>query len=209
MSHSPSSHNHAPESPLEMYFGAALAVFAAVLAINELGGQNFEMEGLNLSNEKTSAYVWYQSKGIKETLAEGQQSMLRGLMNAGAIQDKARPEIQKIIDGIDGKLARYAKEKKEILLGSATVGKENWAQEVDGQMGKVVGAKEIETRMAVLHKSHDHFDLAALFLQLCLVLGAIGILMKRQSWKKGFLISMTVLGILGTGFSVSAYLTAW
>jgi len=33
-------------------------------------------------------------------------------------------------------------EKTEILLGSKQVGQANWAQDLDGEMGKIVGVKE-------------------------------------------------------------------
>src|SRR5262249_45939345 len=72
MEHGGHASHTVPTSPLETVFALSLAIFAALLALNELGAQKYGQEELRLSNEKTGAYLWYQSKGLKESVAEGQ-----------------------------------------------------------------------------------------------------------------------------------------
>ena len=64
----------------EILFGVTLAVFAAVLAVADLGGGKYGGDEGLASNEKASALMWYQSKSIKQTLAEGQSETLRSLL---------------------------------------------------------------------------------------------------------------------------------
>jgi hypothetical protein len=93
-------------------------------------------------------------------------------------------------------------------MGSAYVGQANWVQDVAGQLGKVVGAKEIEDRLAVLGAAGERFDLANLFLQLSLVLGAIGILMRHQRAKIAFFALMTTSGVTGVVWSALGFARA-
>ncbi|HQY64604.1 MAG: DUF4337 domain-containing protein [Myxococcales bacterium] len=182
----------------EMTFGFVIALFAAVLALNELAAGKYGDDELQLNTEKTSAYLWYQSKGIKSTLVEGQRDLLRALVEGGAVGGDKAPVLQKQAAALDQRIARYEKEKDEILRGSEAVGKDNWRQEVDGELGKVVGVKSIEGKLERLGRAGDRFDLATLFLQLGLVLGAIGILMSQEKMKRLFLGGLAAMGIAGT-----------
>lgn len=192
----------------EIWCGLVLAVFAAVLAITDLGAGRYGDDELIAHNEKNGAYLWYQSKGIKETLVEGQRDTLKALVQAGSIRPDQLPAIQTVITSLEADADRYGKEKKEILLGSATVGEAGWVQDVGGEMGKVVGAKEWETQAEGLGKAGDIFDISTFFLQLCLVAGAISLLLQvdRLRWSAFF--GMVILGVIGSGFSVLAFLAA-
>ena len=71
-------------------------------------------------------------------------------------------------------------------IQSAAVGEANWTQEVDGQLGRVIGAKQRELTINKLSDAGDVFDFGTLCLQLSLVLGAIGLLLKHgQRSKRG------------------------
>lgn len=193
------------DSRWEMYFGLTLAVFAAALAINDLGAGKYGDDELKETNEKASAYMWYQAKGIKESLAEGQRDLIQTLLKGGAVSEEKSAELQKVVTQLDSQIARYKQDKKEILLGSAVVGQENWTQEVDGKLGQVIGAKERETTIAKLSDAGDMFDLGILCLQLCMVLGAIGLLLKIPNFRKLTFSTVVVLGVLGILFSLRAY----
>lgn len=193
------------ESRYEFLFGLTLALFAALLAINDLGAGKYGDDELQLSNEKTSAYLWYQAKGIKESLTEGQKDLLEVLLDSESIRAEQRDSLTRLVQDLGTQVGRYKKEKKEILMGSAYVGEENWVQDVAGQLGKVVGAKEIEDRLAVLGAAGERFDLANLFLQLSLVLGAIGILMRQQRAKVAFFALMTTSGVTGVVWSALGF----
>ena len=193
------------ETNWDAVFGCSIALLAALLAIADLGAGKYGDTELQLSNEKTSQYLWYQSKGIKENLEEGRLQMLQILRDTGSAATTALPALSTMEAEINKNLIRYKKEKKEILLGSAKVGKENWAQDVGGELGKVVGAKEIEEELSSLGKAGDNFDLATLCLQISLVIGAVGIITKKDDLKRGFLVTMYILGFIGALFCALAY----
>jgi Domain of unknown function (DUF4337) len=189
----------------EVWCGVVIAFFAAVLAITDLGAGKYGDDELLAHNEKNGAYLWYQSKGIKETLVEGQRDTLQALVASGSIQPSQLPAVQALIQDLNGRADRYGKEKSEILLGSQTVGQAHWVQDVDGEMGKVTGARQWETRSSALGAAGDTFDFSTFFLQLCLVLGAISLIVQNPRMRAAFFVSMIVLGIAGTGFSLLAF----
>ena len=192
----------------ETWCGLVIALFAAVLAITDLGGGKYGDDELIAHNEKGGAYLWYQSKGIKETLVEGQRDTLKALVEAGSIKPEQLPAIRTMIASLDADAARYGKEKKEILLGSKTVGRENWAQDVGGEMGKVTGAQEWQAKAEALGGAGDVFDYSTFFLQVCLVMGAISLILQDAKLSRTFFTVMIVLGLIGTGFAVMAFVQA-
>ncbi|HEU4412220.1 MAG TPA: DUF4337 domain-containing protein [Polyangiaceae bacterium] len=194
-----------PAKRYEVFFGLALSIFAAVLALNELAGGKYGDDELRLASERTSAYLWYQSKGIKESLAEGQRDLLKALITGGAIRAEQTAGVEARVREVEAELVRYRKEKKEILLGSAKVGRENWAQDVEGKLGQVTGVKELETQLEVLGAAGDRFDLATLFLQICLVLGAVGLIVSQPRFKRIFLGAMVAMGSVGLICSLLGY----
>ncbi len=189
----------------EVWCGVVIALFAAVLAITDLGAGKYGDDELIAQNEKNGAYLWYQSKGIKETLVEGQRDTLQALVASGSIQSQQLPAVQTLIQDLNGRVDRYGKEKSEILLGSTTVGQANWAQDVDGEMGKITGAQQWESRSSSLGAAGDTFDYSTFFLQLCLVLGAISLVVQNARMRTAFFLAMIALGIVGTGFSLLAF----
>lgn len=192
----------------EMLCGVVIALFAAVLAITDLAAGKYGDDELIAHNQKNGAYLWYQAKGIKETQVEGQVEVLKALAAAGSIRPEQAAAVDGLIAGLDARLDRYGKEKKEILLGSATVGQANWVQDVDGEMGRVVGAKEWETQADALGHVGDLFDYSTFFLQLCLVLGAISLILQADAMRRSFFTAMIVLGVAGTVFTTLAFLAA-
>jgi hypothetical protein len=195
-------------SHFELLCGITLAIFAAALTINDLGAGKFGDDELIAYGQGQQAYAWYASKGLKENLAEGQVGLLTSLVEAGAVASDKAPALQDNIADLTADIARYKKEKKEILLGSAVVGKENWVQDIDGKLGVVIGAKQYEATATSLSKAGDLFDLGTLFLQLCLVIGAISLILKGSGQKKFFYGSCVVLGLIGSFYAVLAYLAA-
>lgn len=192
----------------EIVCGVLIALFAAVLAITDLGAGKYGDDELIAHNEKGEAYLWYQSKGIKETLVEGQRDTLQALVAADAIRPEQRSAVDALIQKLDSKVTRYGKEKKEILLGSAAVGQEGWAQDVNGKMGQVVGANQWQARADALNDVGDTFDYSTFFLQLCLVFGAISLVIQRAGLQRSFFWIMNGLGVIGAAISVYAFYLA-
>ena len=190
----------------ETRFGITLAIFAAALAINDLGAGKFGEDELKETNEKSSSYMWYQSKGIKDSLAEGQSDLIRTLLQANAIAADKVDELEKVASKLDAQVRRYDREKHEILLGSAAVGPDNWVQEIDGKLGQVIGSKQREQAIEKLSAAGDVFDLATLCLQLSLVLGAIGLLLRIPQGRKLTFTTVIVLGVIGSLCCLRAYL---
>ncbi len=189
----------------EVICGVLIALFAAVLSITDLGAGKYGDDELIAHNEKSGAYLWYQSKGIKETLVEGQRDTLQALVAADAIRPEQRPAVEALVQKLDTKVERYGKEKKEILLGSSTVGREGWVQDVAGEMGKVTGANEWQAKADALGASGDFFDYSTFFLQLCLVFGAISLVIQGSGLRRTFFWIMNGLGIVGIAISAYAF----
>ena len=94
------------ERKWEMRFGITLAIFAAALAINDLGAGKFGDDEIKEVNEKSNSYMWYQSKGIKETLAEGQRDLIQTLLQAGAIAVDKEAQLQTVAAKLNAQVER-------------------------------------------------------------------------------------------------------
>jgi hypothetical protein len=195
------------EKRFERRAGLTIAILAAVLAVNDLFGGKYGDDEILGTNEKANAFAWYQSKSQKEALDKHQLELLNGLVSAGVAPPSA---FQKDLDELTADVARYEKEKKEILEGSAAVGPDGWALADDeGQKGRIVGANEWKARLAVLGDAGDRFDLGTLFLQLCLVVGAVALVLDDMKLKERFYAGLVSCGLVGTVFTVWALATAW
>jgi hypothetical protein len=194
---------------MDVLFGVTLAVFAAVLAVCDLGGGKYGDDEILANNSKTEAYNWFSDKSIKAKLVEGQADLEESMLKYGALDPKVAPAIEADVAAKHKKIARYNKEKNEILLGSAKVGKENWVQDIDGQLGQVIGAKQWEDRANKLGAVGDVFDLGTLYMQMCLVLGAIGIVVKADKLKWAFYALMLITGVAGSTYTYMAFTQAW
>jgi hypothetical protein len=193
----------------EAFFGVSITILASILAINELGGGKFAEDELAAGNEKTTAFMWYQAKSIKETAVKCQADLIDSLLTHGLVNETREDAIRHLRDNLQQQIARYKLEKTEILNGSAQVGRENWVQDVDGHLGQVIGALEFEAKQERLSKASDWFDVSSLFLQISLVLGAVGLIMYARKLKLSFFFGMLVLGIIGTFFCAMAYMSAF
>lgn len=189
----------------ELVAGLTLAVFAAVLAVVDLGGGKYGDDEIIGTNEKASLYQWYQSKSIKQSVAEQQGSLLTALLEAGAVAPAGEAAIRAQIEKANAEVARYDAEKKEILNGSEAVGPSGQVLEVDGVKGKIVGTKGWEATLATLGASGDQFDMSTLWLQLSLVLGAVSLVLQAPRLKNIFYGAMVVGGVLGTVYGVIAF----
>ena len=192
----------------EMLCGLTLAVFAATLAITDLGGGKYGDDEIIGTNEKANLYAWYQSKSIKQGVVEGERDLVAALLEGGVIVPESRAALEARVKAASDEIARYKAEKKEILQGSEAVGPAGQVLETNGVKGQVVGTKPLEAQLAVLGAAGDVFDMATLYLQLCLVLGAIALVLQDARMKKGFYAGTVVLGAIGTVYTVRAFLVA-
>lgn len=196
-------------SKFEIIAGIIIAFFTAILAIAGLAGDSYG-QGILLGNtEKADAYDWYNTKGIKQTVTEGQKDVLDSLIATGVVKADSKKEVEAYLTKLQEKINKYSAEKNEILVGSNALDQSQWAQDVDGEMGKVKGAQEWETEIENLDKAGAKMDLASLFLQICLVVGAISLIMRKPKSKTIFLGLTLIIGLLGTVYMISGLTISW
>lgn len=193
---------------LELIIALTITFFAAISAINGLYGGKYGDDEMIAHNKENQMSVWYQAKSTKQILAENQRDMLKGLITSKVVADQHRAAVDSLVFGLDEEIKRYKKEKKEILLGSKAVGKENWAQDVDGELGKVIGVKDYEKTAEELGTAGDDFDTGSLLLNLCLVFGAVAIILQEERTRLIFFWMLVGFGTAGSIFTIIAYVKA-
>ena len=185
----------------ELSYGASIAIFAALLAVFDLKGGAVATEEIRLVVGQNNAYQWYQAKSMKASLANAQLELTKLLAESSA--DPAKVEAFNLqARSIKTKISEYEGEKKEILLGSKAVGENHWVQKIDGHLGKVIGAKEYEEKLLAIAEKGANIDIAILWLQMALVLGALGLLMSGREGKYLLLLGTIVTGLLGSFYGV-------
>lgn len=197
------------ESHFEMKAGIIIAVFTAVLAIAGLAGDSYGESILIANGEKISAYDWYSSKSIKQTTLEAQRASIEAMITSGTVASESKQDIYNLMAELDKNIDRYKKEKYEILVGSGNVSPDDWAQDVDGELGKVIGAEEWETEIAEIEEAAAKMDLADLWLEICLVIGAISLVMRVPRRKSTFLGFTVIIGLLGTFYTIYGMKMLW
>jgi len=193
----------------EVVCGVTIAVFAALLAITDIGARHFSDDELIANNEKATAYQWYQAKTVRETIVESEGDTIKLLIEAGVVPPEKLAAVEDLSAHASVEAARYAKEKNEILLGSQAVGEENWAQDFNGEMGEIVGAAEWDSRARELGVAGGKFDLATLLLQLSVVLGPISLVSSIPIMRRSFFRATVLVGLVGVIGSAQAFAVAF
>lgn len=184
--------------------GVLIAFFAALMAIAQLVNSNLEEEMMIAHNRVTTYSSWYQSKSIKQSLKESELATLKSLQILDG--NDSNPQLKKKISETELSITKYKAEKKEILLGSSVIPEAEWVQDLEGEMGVIIGVKQWEDRAEKMDISTQRFDLAMLFFQIALVLGAVCIIIyDNPKLQKIFITGMISCGILGVGFATYGY----
>jgi hypothetical protein len=189
--------------------GVLIAVFAAFMAISDLVGNNIKEEK-NLAIAKNSSYFsWYQSKSVKQSLQESHLATLESMLNAGMVKAEREETFKKEIEKAKSDIKRYKMEKKEIMEGSSTLPKEEWIQDLNGEMGVIVGVKQWEAQIEKLDKACNQFDKGLLFFQISLVLGAVCVIIyDNPVLQRAFIVLMIIFGSTGVGLSLYGFFLA-
>jgi hypothetical protein len=195
-------------SKMETWCGLLLGVFAAVLAIANVGGGSYGGEQMIAVNEKSATFSWYQAKSIKQNLAENERDLMKSLLETGIISPEKKQSIDEIIADRDAKIKQYKKEKYEIMKGSANIPKNEWAQDMNGEMGKVIGVEDWKNSFDKLGEACDLFDKANLFLPICLVMGGICLISPSDRGRKTFFGAMIFLGAIGSAYTAYGFIVA-
>jgi hypothetical protein len=157
------------------------AVFAVILSISSLGGNNATKEMLLTQQKSSDQWAFYQAKVIREHLYRAQKQRLEVdlLERGGAIRPEAREKLDALLKKWDEEEKRYGAEKKDI--------------EKD--------AKKLEHVRDVNATRDPYFDLADVFLQIAIVMSSVSILSKSRPV---FYFSL-VLAVIGTTLTVNGY----
>ncbi|TVZ14516.1 DUF4337 domain-containing protein [Maribacter sp. MAR_2009_72] len=189
--------------------GVLIAIFAALMAISQMVNGELEEEMMIAHNNVVSYSNWYQSKSIKESLKESEYDYLNALISTGIVTEDKIPIVEEKIKAVQYKIEKYGAEKTEILNGSASVGQDNWTQDLEGELGKITGVKEWQELAASYDYATKKFDYGMLFYQICIVLGAVCIIIyDNPLLQKSLIVLMIIFGIIGSILSVYGYVLA-
>ena len=153
------------------------AVFAVVLAITSLGGNNAMKEMLLAQQQSSDQWTFYQAKVIREHLYRNQRFPLEvDLLERGAsMKPEVREKVEALIKKMSEEEARYNAEKKEVE-------KE---------------AKKLEHERDVNRIKDPYFDYGEVLLQIAIVMASVSILSgSRQVFY--FALGAAVLGAISS-----------
>jgi len=153
------------------------AVFAVVLAITSLGGNNAMKEMLLAQQQSSDQWTFYQAKVIREHLYRNQRVPLEvDLLERGAsMKPEVREKVEALIKKMSEEEARYNAEKKEV------------EQE----------AKKLEHERDVNRVKDPYFDYGEVLLQIAIVMASVSILSgSRQVFY--FALGAAVLGAISS-----------
>ena len=161
------------------------AIYAVLLAITSLGGNNAMKEMLLASQQSSDQWAFYQAKVIREHLYRGQRLRLEVdlLEQSDRMKPHAREKLEALLKKMTEEEARYGQEKKEIE-------KE---------------AKRLEHEREVNRTKDPYFDYAEVLLQISIVMASVSIL---SASRPVFLFSI-LSAILGALFSINGFLLAF
>jgi hypothetical protein len=132
------------------------AIFAVILAVTSLGGNNATKEMLLAQQQSSDQWAFYQAKVVREHLYRSQKMRVEAdLFEKGrAVSPEVRRYYESILKKMDEEEARYNREKQEI------------EQE----------AKKLEHERDINRSKDPYFDYAEVLLQISIVMASISIL---------------------------------
>ena len=157
------------------------AIFAVILAITSLGGNNAMKEMLMAQQQSSDQWAFYQAKVLREHLYRGQKLRLEiDLIERGSwMKPEVKERVEVMLKKMTDEEARYNAEKKEIE-------KE---------------AKKLEHERDVNRDKDPYFDYGEVLLQIAIVMASVSIL----SGSRPVFYFALVGAILGSLFSINAF----
>jgi len=190
--------------------GALIIFFVAALVVMKILNGINEEKVVNANNQQLSYSDWYGSKSIKQVLKENERDYLESLKKSGLINDDKLPAIQAEIETTKSLILKYEAEKTEILLGSANIPRGYWAQDLDGEMGKIVGLREWQKISNDYSNAVAKVNLGILFLQISILFGVIILIIpEAHTTFKLFTGLMFTTGLVGIAISIYGYLFSY
>ena len=186
-----------------------IVLFAGLMAVAGLINNNLEQQMLISHNQQVNYANWYQAKSIKQNLKESELDYLNALTESGIIPDNKLQNFKNRIAHTKSLVQKYEAEKTEILVGSSTIPREHWSQDLDGEMGKIIGVNEWEKLTRQYDDATRKFDLGKLLFQICMVLSAVCIIIRNNEIiQRNFIVLTLIFGALGIIISVYGLITA-
>ena len=153
-------------------------ILAVGAAFSTMKGGGFSTQTQLNTVKATNNWSYFQSKSIKQTARETEQSIL-SVMQKEAQTAEAKAEIEKKLAKCASTIVRYDQEKSEIMDD----------------------AKKCERKAEWTQYRGGKFGLAAMFLQVAIMLCAISALMKRKgAWLAGMCIGAAGMAYLAYGW---------
>jgi hypothetical protein len=157
------------------------AIFAVILAVTSLGGNNAMKEMLLAQQQSSDQWAFYQAKVLREHLYRGQKLRLEiDLIERGSgMKPEAKERVEAVLKKMAEEEARYSAEKEEIE-------KE---------------AKKLEHERDVNRDKDPYFDYGEVLLQIAIVMASVSIL----SGSRPVFYFAIVSACLGTFFSLNGF----
>lgn len=144
------------KEPWLNYLALTTVVFAVCATLSTLKGGGFSTRAVMSQSQASDQWSYFQAKSIKGYLYELQKERLE--LDIRSLKGGSRSEYDKKIDGYVRKIRKYDEEKTEIRNK----------------------AEEFERTRDRSQKHSGAFGMAAMFLQIAILLSSIAALMKRK-----------------------------
>ncbi|HUI46804.1 MAG TPA: DUF4337 domain-containing protein [Nitrospirota bacterium] len=156
------------KEPWLNFLALTTVIFAVCATLSTLKGGSYGSKAMMSQSQASDQWAFYQAKAIKGYLYDLQREKLEMDMKAlkGTASRSVTADYQKKIDGYAEKARKYEDEKAEIMKT----------------------AKSLEAVRDDAQKHSGAFGLAAMFLQIAILLSSIAALMKKKFfWYFGML----------------------
>ncbi len=187
-------------SKIENRGGVIIIVIVGMLAVMQVIKSNLEEEIAKANYKHVSYSNWYNAKSIKLIMKENQRDYLESLLSSGVIEEENSEDMVLRLEKTNRAILKYEEEKVEILEGSANIPKSSWSQDLDGEMGKIVGLKKWEEISMSFASLVAKINISLLFLQISIVFGVVGLIisdnLKLQQLFTGLMIGTGFVGIV-------------
>jgi Domain of unknown function (DUF4337) len=156
------------------------AIYAVVLSIASLGGNNTVKEMLLAQQQSSDQWAFYQAKVIREHQYRGQKMLLEAqLAEPSTLKGAERAKVEALAAKFSEEEKRYNGEKKEIEAE----------------------AKKLEAARDHRRERHPYFEFGEVLLQIAIVSASVAIL---STSRQMFWFSL-VLAVLGAGLTVNGF----
>lgn len=161
--------------PFEKRVAISIAILAVLLSLISNLGDNAKTDSIIKSTQVADKYSFYQAKSLKGMLAETQATLLARLAPAAGTAEDAAKEVERL----RVEIARYEGEKEKIKAAAE-------ALKAEGEQAS---------------KINNQCDLAALLLQVAIVVCSVAILSRWHAfWFAGL-----AMGVAGAAFGAKAF----